>query len=481
MSILNIINEKQKQGAGLALPMTVLPMDESQKEVIKKAHKCNMLAITGAAGTGKSQTIINLIIDCLCHNKTVLFVSKSEQAVNVIYERLMSFNIDCLAVQGGNKAFNVKLANKLLDIIDGKVNIEHDNGNIAKAILFDDVLGLLKTKRAKAISQLRIEHRKTLLTVAKAILENNKNKKQKVFDEIDFEPIIKALPVWCCNVNDISNSLPLVENMFDVLVCDETSQMDIASAIPCMFRAKEKAFFFGDEKQLKHLSFLDKNKEQSFATKHQVSADLQLVWRYRTNSLFDFASYYADDSILLRTHYRSPENLFKFSNDNFYNGAIKCAKKSDSAALEKVFINWAMTEEGKNVNIKEAEKAVEIIKGIIEECKGQGIVKSIGVIIPFAKQVELVQKMISEEIDYNDIVKYEIVASTVFSFQGAEKDYIIFCTTYCDNSPRQMLTFLENPNHFNVSISRAREKQFVLYNTENLKGGLLEQYIASIK
>ena len=90
----------------------------------------------------------------------------------------MALNIECLAVMGGKKNFNVQLSSKILDILDGKVNIEHNNANLLTTLFTKDVLGLIRTKRAKAIEDLRLNHRKTLMTMAKALLENNKTKKQ---------------------------------------------------------------------------------------------------------------------------------------------------------------------------------------------------------------------------------------------------------------------------------------------------------------
>jgi superfamily I DNA and/or RNA helicase len=57
--------------------------------------------------------------------------------------------------------------------------------------------------------------------------------------------------------------------LFDVAIIDEASQCDIASCFPVLFRAK-RAIIVGDDKQLAHLSFLEKNKEQSFLSQHAV-------------------------------------------------------------------------------------------------------------------------------------------------------------------------------------------------------------------
>ena len=50
-------------------------------------------------------------------------------------------------------------------------------------------------------------------------------------------------------------------NPDNVVIIDEASQCDIASCFPILYRAK-KAVVVGDDKQLPHLSFLEKAKEQ---------------------------------------------------------------------------------------------------------------------------------------------------------------------------------------------------------------------------
>ena len=60
-----------------------------------------------------------------------------------------------------------------------------------------------------------------------------------------------------------------------------------------LFRAK-KAVIVGDDKQLPHLSFLEKAKEQSFLSQYNIPDKYQLMWRFRTNSMFDLANYFSN-------------------------------------------------------------------------------------------------------------------------------------------------------------------------------------------
>lgn len=52
------------------------------------AEEGNDFVIIGPPGTGKSQTIANMIAHCLAHGKTVLFVAEKSAALDVVHRRL---------------------------------------------------------------------------------------------------------------------------------------------------------------------------------------------------------------------------------------------------------------------------------------------------------------------------------------------------------------------------------------------------------
>ncbi|MEQ9398187.1 MAG: DUF3320 domain-containing protein [Longimicrobiales bacterium] len=66
----------------------VLDADSSQQRAILAARKGYDLVIEGPPGTGKSQTITNLIADALHEGKSVLFVSEKMAALEVVKDRL---------------------------------------------------------------------------------------------------------------------------------------------------------------------------------------------------------------------------------------------------------------------------------------------------------------------------------------------------------------------------------------------------------
>ncbi len=82
-----------------------LPADSSQLSAVMAAARGKDFVLVGPPGTGKSQTISNLIAQCLAEDKRVLFVSEKIAALDVVYRRLREVGLGefCLELHS-NKA-----------------------------------------------------------------------------------------------------------------------------------------------------------------------------------------------------------------------------------------------------------------------------------------------------------------------------------------------------------------------------------------
>jgi very-short-patch-repair endonuclease len=85
--------------------VSVLPADSSQVAASVAAAEGRDFVIIGPPGTGKSQTIANMIANCLASGKTVLFVAEKTAALNVVHRRLKAHGLGdhCLELHS-NKA-----------------------------------------------------------------------------------------------------------------------------------------------------------------------------------------------------------------------------------------------------------------------------------------------------------------------------------------------------------------------------------------
>ena len=72
---------------------TPLSSDSSQLAAVMSAALGRTFVLSGPPGTGKSQTITNMISQCLADGKSVLFVSEKMAALEVVYRRLTQIGL----------------------------------------------------------------------------------------------------------------------------------------------------------------------------------------------------------------------------------------------------------------------------------------------------------------------------------------------------------------------------------------------------
>ena len=75
----------------------------SQKEATEKALNNQISVIEGPPGTGKTQTILNIIANAVMEEKTVAVVSNNNSATLNVFEKLKKYNVDFIAAYLGNK------------------------------------------------------------------------------------------------------------------------------------------------------------------------------------------------------------------------------------------------------------------------------------------------------------------------------------------------------------------------------------------
>ena len=334
---------------------------------------------------------------------------------------------------------------------------------------------ILKNKRRNSLKDLLNDpiKRRRLITHSKALV-SHKQSAQAMLESEDFKPLLDAFPCWCVTTYAISGSVPMKPGLFDVVIIDEASQCDIASCFPILYRAK-RAVIVGDDKQLPHLSFLEKAKEQSFLTQYEIPSKYQLIWHFRTNSMFDLANYYSMTPVLLDEHFRSSKPIIDFSNKEFYGNKIRIMNKTTyyKGVLEVEYVYDGKVDYAVTRNLPEAEAVVQKVHSLIidNEHDNPDNPQSIGIISPFRAQVELIKHSLMQVLSDTIIKKYKIDVGTAHTFQGDERDIMILSWAIAGNSHSQSLTFLQRPNLFNVDLLYfKRSKNFTGRTFEKLHG-----------
>jgi very-short-patch-repair endonuclease/DNA polymerase III delta prime subunit len=96
------------------VPVPVLLTDSSQLKSLTATRAGKHLVVHGPPGTGKSQTISNLIADAIGQGKTVLFVSAKMAALDVVYRRLARLGLGRFCLEAhSTKAGKAKIIDEL--------------------------------------------------------------------------------------------------------------------------------------------------------------------------------------------------------------------------------------------------------------------------------------------------------------------------------------------------------------------------------
>ncbi|MEU4399633.1 DUF4011 domain-containing protein [Micromonospora orduensis] len=107
--------------AELHLP---IPADGSQMQAIVRAERGHSFVLEGPPGTGKSQTITNMIARAVSRGRSVLFVAEKQAALEVVKRRLRQIGLGpfALDLHGRKQSLNA-IRQQLRDALD-----QHDQG-----------------------------------------------------------------------------------------------------------------------------------------------------------------------------------------------------------------------------------------------------------------------------------------------------------------------------------------------------------------
>ena len=288
---------------------------------------------------------------------------------------------------------------------------------------------------------------------------------------LDAEGLLDALPVWVGTLRDIDDLLPAQPGLFDLVILDEASQIDLPRAAVGLLRAS-RAVVVGDPHQLRHVSFVADVDVEATLDRHGL-ADLRNRLDVRRVSALDAATTVAP-TLWLNEHFRSAPHLIEFSAERFYPATVHVATRhpanEDRDAIDTVHVDGRRDESG--VNRAEIEAAVATVRRLADEG-----VDSIGLLSPFRAQVDALGDEVLRSFTLEELRRLQLRTGTVHGFQGAERDAIVVSLALDDDSPAGARRFVDDPNLLNVMVTRARRRMIVLTSRRDPHPGLLTDWL----
>jgi len=263
----------------------------------------------------------------------------------------------------------------------------------------------------------------------------------------------RGYPVAVSNLA-ISMNLPLEPAMFDLLIIDEASTCDPASLLPLLYRAR-RAVIVGDPQQLPHIT--GKGWRQVNPVPQLRGADGHLFSAEFGLSAYELCRLLAGgrEHCLLNDHFRCPPKIISFSNARFYGGNLRIHTPDhpDCFELRLVASHHVSTRTGSRLNPQQQEEALRVLKEFVQKHKDG----TYGIVTPYRAAADALVAAVEADTHLSPIWYEErLLIGTAHRFQGNEVDHLVFATIAGSNATERELRWVEQPNLFNVAVTRAR-------------------------
>lgn len=282
-----------------------------------------------------------------------------------------------------------------------------------------------------------------------------------------FEQITSILPRLCpCMLmSPISAAqyLKAENNLFDLVIFDEASQMPTCKAVGALARGKN-AVIAGDPNQMPPTSFFAGN------VVDEDNLDIEDL-----DSILDDCLALGMPSAYLKWHYRSRhESLIAFSNHEFYENSMLTFPSVNDREKKVSFkkVNGYFDRKKGRINEGEARAIVEEIKRRYKDPIRQ--TQTIGVVTFNISQQTLIEDLLQEEYQrdfafdkWANSGSEDLFVKNLENVQGDERDVILFSITYGPDAESKLLLNFGPLNkeggwkRLNVAVSRARIEMMV--------------------
>ncbi|XP_029008415.1 DNA-binding protein SMUBP-2 [Betta splendens] len=425
-------------------------LDDSQREAVSFALSQRELAVVhGPPGTGKTTTVVEIILQAVKQGQKVLCCAPSNVAVDNLVERLaqskakilrlghparllesiQKHSLDAILAQSDNANIIADIRKDIDKAFMGNKKKGGERMNIRREI--GELRKELKTREAAAITQ--------ILKSADVVLSTNTG-------ACDDGPL-KFLPA----------------EHFDWVVIDECAQSLESSCWIALLRAR-KCILAGDYKQLpptiKSQTAASKGLSLSLMERLiQMCGDAvvrMLTVQYRMNSaIMDWASKQMYQG-RLTAHGSVERHLLKDL------PGVACTEETSTPLLLIDTAGCGLSEmEVPDEQSKGNQGEVDIVELHIKALTEAGVkAKDIAVIAPYNLQVDLLRLKLSAR-------HPELEIKSVDGFQGREKEAVVL--SLVRSNRKGEVGFLAEDRRINVAVTRARRHIAVVCDTQTVQ------------
>ncbi|XP_053175060.1 DNA-binding protein SMUBP-2 isoform X2 [Scomber japonicus] len=427
-------------------------LDESQREAVSFALAQRELAVIhGPPGTGKTTTVVEIILQAVKQGQKILCCAGSNVAVDNLVERLARCKAKVLRL--GHPA-------RLLESIQkhslDAILANSDNANILADIRKDIDKAFMGMKKKSEKGE-RMNFRREVGELRKELKTREATAIAQILKKAD---VVLSTNTGACD-NGPLKYLPAEH--FDWVVIDECAQALESSCWIALLRAR-KCILAGDYKQLPPTI-----KSQKAASK---GLSLSLMER--------LIQMYGDSVVrMLTVQYRMNSAIMEWASKEMYQGrltahssverhllkdlpGVTCVEETSTPLLLIDTAGCGLSEmEVTDEQSKGNQGEVDIVELHIKALTEAGVkAKDIAVIAPYNLQVDLLRQKLSSR-------HPELEIKSVDGFQGREKEAVVL--SLVRSNRKGEVGFLAEDRRINVAVTRARRHIAVVCDTQTVQ------------
>ncbi|KAG7464269.1 DNA-binding protein SMUBP-2 [Solea senegalensis] len=429
-----------------------LNLDDSQREAVSYALSQRELAVIhGPPGTGKTTTVVEIILQAVKQGQKVLCCAPSNVAVDNLVERLAQCKAKVLRL--GHPA-------RLLDSIKkhslDAILAQSDNANIITDIRKDIDTAFMGMKKKQEKGE-RVNFRREIAELRKELKTRESTAIAQILKSAD---VVLSTNTGACDDGPLKF---LPAEHFDWVVIDECAQALESSCWIPLLRA-HKCILAGDYKQL----------PPTIKSHKAASKGLSLSLMERLIQM------YGDSVVrMLTVQYRMNSAIMDWASKEMYQGrltahssverhllkdlpGVTCVEETNTPLLLIDTAGCGLSEmEVTDEQSKGNQGEVDIVDLHIKALTEAGVkAKDIAVIAPYNLQVDLLRQKLSTR-------HPELEIKSVDGFQGREKEAVVL--SLVRSNRKGEVGFLAEDRRINVAVTRARRHIAVVCDSQTVK------------